>query len=133
PHADQYLAGPLARNATEELAMQVLQSRAGASKYLDECARRIAAERPRVVGFTTTFHQTCASLAVAKRLKALPNPPVIVFGGANCEGEMGLQLLESFQWIDFVCCGESDLSFPKLLDGVLRGATLNIPGVLQQG
>jgi hypothetical protein len=58
PHADQYLAGPLARNATEELAMQVLQSRACVSKYLDECARRIAAERPRVVGFTTTFHQT---------------------------------------------------------------------------
>jgi len=44
-----------------------------------------------------------------------------------------LQLLESFPWLDFVCCGESDLSFPKLLDGVLRGATLNIPGVLQQG
>ena len=121
PHADQYIAGPLARNATEELAMLVLQSRAGVSKYLDECARRIAAERPRVVGFTTTFHQTCASLAVAKRLKALPEPPLVVFGGANCEGEMGLQLLQSFPWIDYVCCGESDLSFPKLLDHIFRG------------
>ena len=133
PEPDQYLKGPLARNASEELAARVFQGRAVVTKYLDECARRIAAHSPRVVGFTTTFHQTCASLAVAKRLKALPNPPVIVFGGANCEGEMGLQLLESFPWIDFVCCGESDLSFPKLLDGVLRGATLDIPGVLQQG
>ena len=133
PEPDQYLKGPLARNASEELAARVFQGRAVVTKYLDECARRIAAHSPRVVGFTTTFHQTCASLAVAKRLKALPNPPVIVFGGANCEGEMGLQLLESFPWIDFVCCGEADLSFPKLLDGVLRGATLEIPGVLQQG
>jgi len=133
PHADQYLAGPLARNATEELAMQVLQSRAGASKYLDECARRIAAERPRVVGFTTTFHQTCASLAVAKRLKALPEPPLIVFGGANCEGEMGLQLLQSFPWIDYVCCGESDLSFPKLLDHIFRHGPGDVPGVLARG
>jgi len=133
PEPDQYVKGPLARNASEELAAQVIQGRAVVARYLDECARRIAAHSPRVVGFTTTFHQTCASLAVAKRLKALPNAPVIVFGGANCEGEMGLQLLQSFPWIDFVCCGESDLSFPKLLDGVLRGATLDIPGVLQQG
>ena len=51
------------------------------------------AHRPRVVGFTTTFHQTCASLAVARRLKALPDPPLVVFGGANCEGEMGVQML----------------------------------------
>ena len=133
PHPDQYLTGPLARNATEELAAQVLQSRANVSRYLDECARRIAEERPRVVGFTTTFHQTCASLAVAKRLKALPEPPLVVFGGANCEGEMGLQLLQSFPWIDYVCCGESDLSFPKLLDHIFRGGPGDIPGVLEQG
>lgn len=133
PHPDQYLAGPLARNATEEFANQVLHSRAIASKYLDECARRIAEQRPRVVGFTTTFHQTCASLAVAKRLKALPEPPLIVFGGANCEGEMGLQLLQTFPWIDYICCGESDLSFPKLLDHIFRGGPGDVAGVLEQG
>ena len=133
PHPEQYLAGPLARDATEELAAQVLQSRAIASKYLDECARRIAEQHPRVVGFTTTFHQTCASLAVAKRLKALPEPPLIVFGGANCEGEMGLQLLQSFPWIDYVCCGEADLSFPKLLDHIFRDGPGDVVGVLEQG
>lgn len=133
PHPDQYLSGLLVRNTTEKFAAEVLQSRANVSKYLDECARRIAAERPRVVGFTTTFHQTCASLAVAKRLKALPDPPLVVFGGANCEGEMGLQLLQSFPWIDYVCCGESDLSFPKLLDHIFRGGPGDIPGVLEQG
>lgn len=133
PEAEQYVAGPLARNASPEFAHQVVQARNNATKYLDECARRIAEYSPRMVGFTTTFHQTCASLAVAKRLKALPNPPVIVFGGANCEGEMGLQLLQSFPWIDYVCCGESDISFPKLLDHVFRGSSANVPGVLQQG
>ena len=133
PEPDQYVNGPLARNATEDLAVQVLRGRANVSKYLDECAQRIVAHSPRMVGFTTTFHQTCASLAVARRLKALPNPPLIVFGGANCEGEMGLQLLQSFPWIDYVCCGESDISFPKLLDGVFRGGSMEIPGVLEQG
>src|SRR5215216_2384123 len=71
PEPDQYVNGPLARNASEEFAVQVLKGRANVSKYLDECTQRIAAHSPRMVGFTTTFHQTCASLAVAKRLKAL--------------------------------------------------------------
>lgn len=133
PEPEQYVAGPLARNATQEFAQQVVQGRTNVTKYLDDCAQRIAAHSPGMVGFTTTFHQTCASLAVAKRLKALPNPPLIVFGGANCEGEMGLQLLQSFPWIDYVCCGESDISFPKLLDSVFRGGPANVPGVLQQG
>ena len=82
--------------------------------------------------FYNPFHQTCASLAVTKRLKALPQPPIIVFGGANCEGEMGLQLLRSFPWIDFVCCGESDISFPKLLDHIFRSGSM-VPGILEQG
>src|SRR6185369_7946730 len=133
PEPEQYVAGPLARNASQEFAHQVVQARKNATKYLDECARRIAEYSPRMVGFTTTFHQTCASLAVAKRLKALPNPPIIVFGGANCEGEMGLQLLQSFPWIDYVCCGESDLSFPKLLDHIFRDGPGDVPGVLARG
>jgi ribosomal peptide maturation radical SAM protein 1 len=88
------------------------------------------ARSPRVVGFTTTFHQTCACLAVAKRLKQLPDPPVVVFGGANCEGEMGLQLLESFPWIDYVCCGEADITFPALLDGLLAGEPRRLTGII---
>jgi ribosomal peptide maturation radical SAM protein 1 len=133
PDTAQYIDGILSRVATEEVLAQIVEGRAAVSKYLDDCARRIAAYSPRMVGFTTTFHQTCASLAVAKRLKALPEPPMIVFGGANCEGEMGLQLLQSFPWIDYVCCGESDISFPKLLDHVFRGSPAVVPGVLQQG
>lgn len=133
PADEQYISGPLSQHATADFATRLLESRAGVSRYLDECTRRIAAHQPRLVGFTTTFHQTIASLAVAKRLKALPDPPLIVFGGANCEGEMGLQLLQSFPWIDYVCCGEADISFPKLLDHVFRGGTADIAGVLRQG
>lgn len=132
PEPDQYINGPLAREANEEFSVKVLEARGVVKDYLDECVRRIAEHTPRVVGFTTTFHQTCASLAVAKRLKALPEPPLIVFGGANCEGEMGLQLLKSFPWIDYVCCGESDISFPKLMDHIFRDGPI-VPGILEQG
>jgi len=133
PDTEQYVNDILSRNATEEQVAKIVEGRAVVSQYLDECARRIAAHSPRLVGFTTTFHQTCASLAVAKRLKSLPEAPLVVFGGANCEGEMGLQLLRSFPWIDYVCCGEADLSFPKLLDGVFGVGQMPVPGILQQG
>jgi ribosomal peptide maturation radical SAM protein 1 len=106
--------------------------RALRSRYLDACAARIMEHRPRVVGFTTTFHQTCASLAVARRLKELDDPPIVIFGGANCEGEMGAQMLTSFPWIDCVCGGEGDRSLVRLLDVLLGDGEGPIGGVLMR-
>jgi ribosomal peptide maturation radical SAM protein 1 len=118
----------------ESALEQLLEARKRRSDYLDACARTILESGARIVGFTTTFHQTCACLAVARRLKQAPHPPVIVFGGANCEGEMGLQMIRSFPDIDYVCCGEADSSFVELLRR-LTGAAPDAPiaGVLEQG
>jgi ribosomal peptide maturation radical SAM protein 1 len=136
PDADAYLSDifiPMA-GQDQTLIDAMIEARRSRSAYLDSCVAGILAQSPRIVGFTTTFHQTCACLAVARRLKALENPPVIVFGGANCEGEMGLQMIRSFPWIDYVCSGESDTSFPQLLHRLLGGAPpLPVPGVLEQG
>ena len=63
--------------------------------------------------------ETLNTAAVAERLKQRSDAPIIVFGGANCEGEMGLQLIRSFDCIDFICCGEADVSFIRLLDRLL--------------
>ncbi|MCW3096786.1 MAG: Radical domain protein [Chthonomonadaceae bacterium] len=89
-------------------------------QFVEECVRQIQEIQPRVVGFTTTYHQTCACLAVARRLKEMPDAPWIVFGGANCEGEMGMQMARSFPWIDYVCTQEGDVVFPALLKTLLR-------------
>ncbi|HET9364137.1 MAG TPA: RiPP maturation radical SAM C-methyltransferase [Candidatus Angelobacter sp.] len=133
PDEDEYIEKILMPFASAETIHALRNARKLRNEYLDRAARRIAAIHPRIVGFTTTFHQTCASLAIARRLKALPMPPIIVFGGANCEGEMGLQMLQSFQWIDHVCCGESDISFMNLLDHLFCGGPGSIPGVLTRG
>jgi ribosomal peptide maturation radical SAM protein 1 len=133
PAEDEYLEKILVSHAALQTIENIRKARRSRSQYLDDIAQRIAAYSPKIVGFTTTFHQTCGSLAVARRLKKLPNAPIILFGGANCEGEMGLQLVQSFPWIDFVCCGESDISFVKLLHHLLRGGPAEIPGVLKQG
>ncbi|MEM7248614.1 MAG: RiPP maturation radical SAM C-methyltransferase [Acidobacteriota bacterium] len=99
----------------------LLAARARSEELVERAVESIARDRPRVLGFTTTFHQTCASLAVATRVKRLTDPPIIVFGGANCEGPMGQQLLESFDCIDHVISGEADEAFPPLVDAWLEG------------
>ena len=52
-----------------------------------------------------------------------------MFGGGNCEGEMGRELHRSFPWIDYVCSGEGEYSFPQLVQAIAAGRKpLGIPG-----
>ncbi len=76
--------------------------------FLDQCAEKILAAQPRVLGFTSTFSQTFPSLALAKRLKEQAPGLRVVFGGANCDGSMGKTLHELYPWIDVVVRGESE-------------------------
>lgn len=69
-----------------------------------------------IIGFTSVFEQNVASLSMAKRLKEHWSNKFIIFGGANCEGEMGKALLESFPFLDAVCSGEGDLSFQHFVE-----------------
>jgi len=134
PHEQDYVSKILSRFAQNKLVEEILNARRSRNEFIEHCVNRILDLKPRVVGFTSTFHQTCVCLAVAQRLKQLPDAPITIFGGANCEGEMGLQLLNSFSWIDYVCTREGDLAFPGFLQQVLREETTEpIPGILQQG
>lgn len=107
--------------------------RALAGKFLDHCMACIPWKEYAVVGFTSTFEQNLASLALAKRLKAAHPHIATVFGGANWEGEMGDELHRQFDFVDYVCPGEADESFPVLaallLAGAAQGATLP-PGII---
>ena len=135
PAADEY-AAVLGREYPKQRAFirNFMQARGHCAEFVEQCANEILDREPRVVAFTTTYQQTCACLAVASRLKASTNPPVIAFGGANCEGEMGLQFIRSFPWVDYVCTGEGDLVFPQFLRRLLReGDPRALPGLLQQG
>jgi ribosomal peptide maturation radical SAM protein 1 len=134
PFEQEYVTKILARFAQRGLVNQILEARQRRRELIETSVEKIRALNPKVVGFTTTFHQTCACLAVAERLKKLPDPPIVIFGGANCEGEMGLQLLKSFPYLDYVCTREGDVAFPLFLQQVLRGEHPGpIPGILQQG
>jgi ribosomal peptide maturation radical SAM protein 1 len=131
PAEYEYVSRILSRAAAPAPVAEILQARRLRHDFVRNCAAAILKLRPRIVAFTTTFEQTCACVAVAKAIKSHPAPPLVVFGGANCEGEMGRQLLASVEWIDNVCTGEGDEVFPVFVDAVVRnGGSPLVPGML---
>lgn len=89
--------------------------------FLEDCIGEVPWSRYRAVGFSLLFEQTMASLALAARLKALRPDLFTVFGGPNCEGVMGRALLDAYPFLDAVCSGEADRTFPALISAVLAG------------
>lgn len=117
PSDEEYLARFVAPDPRGRARMQALVDARNlyAARFVEFAACEILKRHPRVVGFTSTFHQTCCALAVAKLLKQAPDAPTVIFGGANCEAGMGRQLIQSFPWIDYVCTGEADEGLPQFL------------------
>jgi ribosomal peptide maturation radical SAM protein 1 len=102
--------------------------------YLDAVLESYPWHEVRVVGFSCTFQQTTASIALARRLKRRYPRIVTVFGGANFDGGMGLELLRGVDCIDFVVVGEGDTAFPLLLDALATGRDpAALPGVARRG
>jgi ribosomal peptide maturation radical SAM protein 1 len=102
--------------------------------YLDRIAAADHWGEYAIVGFSSTFQQNVASLALARRIKARWPRMLIVFGGANVDGEMGAELLRAFEWVDIVVSGEGDAALPALLTSVKAGLDpAGIAGVLKRG
>jgi ribosomal peptide maturation radical SAM protein 1 len=116
-HALEYL-GPSQR-AVEAWLLAVRTQQV--PKYLDAMLNVIDWERADVVGFTSSFQQNTASFALARRLKARHPRLVTLFGGANFDGDMGLELVRSVDWIDVAVVGEADEAFPRLLSALAEG------------
>lgn len=100
-------------------------------RFIERCASSVDWSQYCVVGFSSTFQQNVASLALARRIKERHPEVLIVFGGANTEGEMGHELMRSFRYIDFAVSGEGDTVFPALLRCLAVGEpTEHLQGVV---
>ena len=101
--------------------------------FIEFCYRQREWDAYDVVGFSSTFCQNIASLALAQRIHGRHSDVHIVFGGANCENDMGRQMIRSFPQIDAVIQGEADFAFPLYVSRLRRGETLEgIPGLLRR-
>jgi ribosomal peptide maturation radical SAM protein 1 len=76
--------------------------------YLQQCAEKVLAERPTMLGLTCMFDQTLASVALAKLVKERSPETLVVLGGYAVQGPAGDQVLKSFPWIDGIARGDGE-------------------------
>ena len=138
PETEQAYVQEVMRQAwklTDADIARVLHIRSMVPYFLSHCMDAIPWRDYSMVGFTSTFEQNIASLALAKRIKQAYPKISIVFGGANWEADMGYELHRQFSFVDFVCSGESEVSFPALVRRVFERTPMNgdrapIPGIV---
>jgi ribosomal peptide maturation radical SAM protein 1 len=138
PESDQqYVYGVLWEYLKDELSpwgiLSMLRLRERMTRFVRECFESVDWSRYRLVGLSVLSSQVCASLALARLIKAqCPDLPIIL-GGPACTGEMGAGILRLFPFIDFVCTGEGEAALPVLVEALLNGrATAPIPGILSR-
>jgi len=112
----------------------LLRARAEVPAFLDRCLREVLAYQPKIVGFTSVIQQQLASLALAQRIKRARPDIAILFGGTNCEGAMGAELVRQFPFVDAVVSGEADCIIVELVARMLSGnAIADLQGVYAGG
>jgi ribosomal peptide maturation radical SAM protein 1 len=119
---EEYFAYVRAAGLSEEALARALRIRRLVPSFLERCAEDIMSAGPRVVGFTSSFSQNVPSLVLSKMLKERDPSLFVVFGGANCDGEMGAALHRGFPWVDAVVRGEGERVLTEVVRDVLGGA-----------
>jgi len=101
---------------------ELTRAHASVPYWLDAVVNELLPLGPRIVGCTTTFEQTAASISLLKALKAADDEIIRVIGGANCDGDMAYGVLDiGHDVIDHVFSGESEATFCKFLQLVRDG------------
>jgi len=102
-----------------------------AVSWSEEVGGEIAAAGVPVVGCSSMFEQTAASIALLASIKRHAPGTMTLLGGANCEGEMAEGTASLSPVIDFLFSGESEGEFVAFLAG--RGASERPPGRIVHG
>jgi ribosomal peptide maturation radical SAM protein 1 len=116
-HKEAY---PQIKPLSDGFIQEILQARSLVNDFLNQCLDEVLGYKPRLVVFTSTFHQHVAALSLAKRIKAQAPDVVIEFGGANCQGIMAIENIRQFPFIDAIMSGEGDQVFPEFVRRVLE-------------
>lgn len=88
----------------------------GMPAFMEELIDRYSLADANLVGYTSMFAQTVASIAMAKALRRR-NPELYqVMGGANCEFPMGVEYVHNFDCFNAIFSGPGLISFPTFLE-----------------
>ncbi len=124
-NTDEYMrrfASHFEKEFLQDLVSKILPLRSQLAITLDQLIAKHALAEADLVGLTSMFQQNLASFALARRLKLARPSQVIVMGGANCEGTMGIEIVQHVDCIDFVFSGHSLVSFPEFVHHTINGA-----------
>jgi ribosomal peptide maturation radical SAM protein 1 len=128
-----YLASPNARARVGDVDA-VLEAihplYVDAPEIVEQWADAVSSHDLKLIGFTSTFQQNAASLALAKALrKRAPSSMLkLLFGGANCESQMGQAIAANFPFIDQVVSGEAEIDIVEIVQTAL--ASLGQDGIV---
>jgi len=114
------------------LALRDGSLRAGPPLY-DDCAGRIAAEKPDLVAFSAQCTTYPPTVAIARRVRERVPAVRIVVGGHNASF-VDAATLERCPWIDAVVRGEGEITFLELVRAWSEGrAAAGVDGVTWRG
>jgi ribosomal peptide maturation radical SAM protein 1 len=99
--------------------------------WIEQLATGVCESGAAIVGCTTTFEQTTASVAILRAIKDRRPQCITLLGGSNCEGEMGDGIATLQVPIDFIFSGESEITFPQFLEDYQRSGTLPATRIIQ--
>jgi ribosomal peptide maturation radical SAM protein 1 len=88
--------------------------------FLDAVVARILDSGARIVGFSSVFQQTLASIAIARRLE----DPTTVLGGANANQVGASALAEVTGAFDYIFSGEAETAFVSFCRDILEQGKL---------
>ena len=93
-----------------------------AEVFVERVGGAVSEQGYRIVGCTTSFEQTAASVALLNRIKALSKGTITILGGANCEGEMARGVASLPSGIDYIFSGESEAVFVEFVRAIQVGS-----------
>ncbi|MBM3133915.1 MAG: RiPP maturation radical SAM protein 1 [Chloroflexi bacterium] len=133
-YVERILLGDLADIMSPVSVLSLLFLRDDMVQFVQACFEAVDWSQYRIVGFSVSFQQNCASLALARLIKSGHPDVTIVFGGADYAEEMGAAWCRLFPFIDFVCTDEEgDRAFPALVEAIFnRDTAASIPGMLSR-
>ena len=119
--SDRTGAGSGAADEVEIDLTELMRLQPHLVEWLDAVAALVVAQKYPVVGCTTTFEQTSASIALLNRIKHLRPETITILGGANCDGDRDEGICGLSDAIDHVFAGECEDAFPAFMAEVLAG------------
>jgi len=90
-------------------------------RFLEDTIEKYKLTTADIVGLSSVFSQTTASLALARKLKELKPDITVVMGGASCVHEPGLELLRNCECLDYVFSGPALVTFPEFVSHHIGG------------